>query len=213
VSIVIASFNKAKLLDNTLASIRRNITDLPYELIVVDDGSADKTFEICKKHQCKYAWLDSPLYRNPSVPRNVAAKMARGKILIMQSDDVIHMQTDTIDRLADLQRGEVKFATVYSQDVHGNRLQPYVGKECPRPFFFLGSIYRDDFWAIGGNDEDFTSPGYEDDWLGEQVKRHYKIEFCDEVVAHHQMHGRPRNLGRLVHPSRVLFEEKKKELE
>ena len=49
ISIVIATFNKASLLDKTLASIRANETDIPYEIIVVDDGSTDHTFEVCKK--------------------------------------------------------------------------------------------------------------------------------------------------------------------
>tara|TARA_R110000824_G_scaffold203413_1_gene387884 strand:- start:346 stop:1068 length:723 start_codon:yes stop_codon:yes gene_type:complete len=213
VSVVISTFNKAGLLEATLSSIRENITNIPYEIVVVDDGSIDNTIDICKRYGCIYVWLDSPSYRNPSVPRNVGARTARGKILIMQSDDVLHKKVDTIDKLSDIQRGEVKFATVYNVDDARNHLQLYIGKDNNRPLFFLGSMHKDDFWAIGGNDEDFISPGYEDEFLGELIKKNYQIEYCDDVTGYHQNHARPSNLSKLVEPSRLLFQEKMKELE
>jgi len=212
VSIVIATFNKASLLDKTLASIRANATDLPYEIIVVDDGSTDHTFEVCKKHSVAYIWLDGGKYRNPAVPRNVGCRAARGKILIMQSDDVLHESTDVIAKLADVKRGEVHFATVWNYR-NGKRLQNYCSPVNPRPLFFLGSMQAEDFWSVGGNDEDFTAPAYEDSYLGELVKRSYKIEWREDVTGLHQHHPRPKNLAEVVKPSRQLYEKKMKELE
>jgi len=213
VSIVMSTFNKAYFLDKTLASIRQNITDIPYEIIVVDDGSVDETACVCMEHHCMYIWIEGGRYRGPAVPRNIGCRAARGKILIMQSDDVLHTSPDTINRLSDIKRRHVKFATVYNVDDNKNRLQLYIGKDYQRPLFFLGSMYKDDFWIVGGNDEDFTSPGYEDDFLGEKIKRRYSIEYCNDVVGYHQSHPRPRNLKHLVEPSRVLFGKKMKELE
>ena len=214
ISIVIATFNKAPLLDKALASIRANATDLPYEIIVVDDGSTDNTFEVCKKHAVAYIWLNGGGYRNPSVPRNVGCRMARGKILIMQSDDVLHESTDVIAKLADVKRGEAHFATVWNVD---SKLQKNVAHCHPEinkvPLFFLGSMCKDDFWAVGGNDEDFTKPAYEDTYLGELIKRKYKAEWRHDVVGLHQHHSRPKNLRRVVIPSRELYEKKMKELE
>jgi cellulose synthase/poly-beta-1,6-N-acetylglucosamine synthase-like glycosyltransferase len=215
VSIAMSTYHKGTFLRRTLASIRSNKTSIPYEIIVVDDGSVSKDrhfhLDVCCEYSAQYVFIDGGTYRNPAVARNIACRQSRGEILIMQSDDVMHTQTDTIDRLADLERGNVKFATVYNvSDEQPNTL--YVGKDYQRPFFFLGSIYKDDFWKIGGNDEDFIAPGYEDELLGEHIKRNYKMEFCDDVVGHHQSHQRPLNLGALVYPSRVLFEAKMKEL-
>ena len=102
------------------------------------------------------------------------------------------------------------FATVYNMKNDGTIGELYVGKEYQRPLFFLGSIHKDDFWAIGGNDEDFKAPGYEDTWLGECISRKYKITYS-EIVGGHQEHIRPGNLRKRVEPSKGLFDKKMKE--
>ena len=210
VSIVMSTFNKASFLDKTLSSIRNQITKIPYEIIVVDDGSGDDPLSVCKKHGCKYIWIDGGGYRNPAVPRNVGCMAARGKVLILQSDDVMHMSGDCIDKLAQVQEGEAMFATVYNMKDDGTAGELYVGKEYQRPLFFLGSIHRDDFWAVGGNDEDFKAPGYEDTWLGECISKKYKTTYSD-VVGYHQPHARPKNLRKLVSHSKHIFDQKMKE--
>ena len=210
VSIVMSTFNKASFLDKTLSSIRNQITKIPYEIIVVDDGSGDDPLSVCKKHGCKYIWIDGGGYRNPAVPRNVGCMAARGKVLILQSDDVVHKSADCIDKLARVQKGEAMFATVYNMKEDGTIGQLYVGEKHQRPLFFLGSIHRDDFWAIGGNDEDFKAPGYEDTWLGECISKKYKITYS-EIVGCHQEHIRPKNLKKLVEPSKKLFDKKMEE--
>lgn len=209
VSIVIATYNKAGILDKTLSSIRQNVTDIPYEIIVVDDGSKDNTHQICRKHSVCYVWLDCSFYRNPSVPRNVACRTARGKILIIQSDDVLHSSSDIINKLTDLEKGFVNFASVWNVNSKHERLECYIHSiHNKRPLFFLGSIHRDDFWAIGGNDEDFTQAGYEDTYLGEVIKKNYKINWRDDILGFHQDHPRPQNLKNLVEESHKIYNQK-----
>ncbi len=43
VSVVIGSYNRSRYLRATLDTVRRELADLPHELIVVDGGSADGT--------------------------------------------------------------------------------------------------------------------------------------------------------------------------
>ena len=132
----------------------------------------------------------------------------------MQSDDVLHESTDTIEKLADLERGFVNFAAVWNVDGNLTKNTCYChGELHPAPLFFLGSMYRDDFWAIGGNDEDFTTPGYEDTYLGELIKRKYQINWRNDVVGLHQAHRRPRNLSSLVRPSIITYEEKMRNID
>ena len=186
VSITMSTFNRPEVLENTLKSIGQNKTSLPYEVIVVDDGSGDRhhNFCICKKYSVTYIYLDFPAVRGPAVPRNMAARAARGEILIMQSDDVIHTQPNTIDMLCQLNRGESNHATIR----HQSNDKLISGSEYKRPFFWLGSIYKQDFWDIGGNDEDFEKLGFEDTLLAAKVTANYKVKYLDDLTGCHQNH-------------------------
>lgn len=206
-SIIMSTFNKAAILDRVLGSIRNQKTKIPYEIIVVDDGSTDNTIDICKKHEAMYIYINGSGYRNPSVPRNIAARAARGKVLIMQSDDVVHKNVDTIQRLSMVSEGKCLFAQVFN--VEGDAiLERYIGTDYPRPLFFLGAMHKDDFWNIGGNDEDFVSPGYEDTWLGTCITNNYEIEFDDSIIGHHQNHPRPKNIGAMTKGSAAIYQDK-----
>ena len=127
----------------------------------------------------------------------------------MQSDDVLHSGYDVISNLASVKKGEVQFATVWNYQ-RGRSTVNFCSPENPRPLFFLGSIWSEDFWAVGGNDEDFTDPGYEDTYLAESLSRKYNMVFRDDVVGLHQDHPRPKNLSSLLKGSQELYEEKLK---
>ena len=217
VSICIATFNKAKALDRTLRSIFTQGVAFPFEVIVVDDGSTDQTPKVCEKFGdlfpenfvCKR--LQSPGYRNPSVARNVAYREAKGEIIIAQSDDVLHHTPNAIERLCEIPSGKFVLATVYDLQVEtGKRLRELVSPDLKRPFFFLGSLRRFDMYAVGGNDEEFTAPGFDDNWFGDCLMRGLELEpvFSSGIIGYHQAHSRPKNLAELVKPSAALYKEK-----
>jgi glycosyltransferase involved in cell wall biosynthesis len=199
-SICITTRNKAPFLDETLASIYKQAGD--YEVIIVDDGSTDKTKSVCEKYKTrydlKYAFLKNDHYRGQAVARNVSFKMAKGDILIIQTDDVIHKTTNMIQWLTDnLQVGEMLFAHVFNMDANDKRVETffpvYCGPERPQPRFFLGTVWRRDVYAIGGQDEAFIYPGWEDDWFGDCLIKGLglKPRYATEVVGWHRHHGYP----------------------
>lgn len=223
-SIVMSTRDKPSCLVRTLDSIwrqRNEIVDLNLETIVVDDGSSTtETEKLCRLKYpsfVKYVRLENPIYRNPSVARNVGYRMAKGDVVIAQSDDVVHFSADVIWRLTmGLQQGEFLIATVDNYDFATEKiLAEYTGRNNPRPFFFLGSLWRKDLYAVGGNDEEFTSPGFDDDWFGDCLTKGLglKPRFLDDVIGLHQNHHRPKRLAQLVEPSRLLYERKKKAAE
>lgn len=206
-SIVIATYNKADLLELSLRSIRQQNVSFSYEIIVVDDGSQDHTREVCRKFNVKYAYLDRPYYCNPAKARNIGLKMAASDIVIQQCE-VIHHSPDCLEKLVTrLQPGNFDFAAVWnaaldSTGIGSPAVSPlvhlipeicYCGPENPRPFFFLGVAYRSDVFAIGGNDEEFIYPGYDDNWLAECLIRGRGLQprFWDDVVGYHLHHRRP----------------------
>ncbi len=213
-SIVLATRNKAEYLKRTLRSIKRQDVPFEYEVIVVDDGSTDQTREVCKRAGVRYIKLENAIYRNPAAARNVGYRVATGKIIIAQSDEVIHHTPNTIELLCSrLKQGEFLLATVYNYIVKTQqRKAMYTGKRNKRPFFFLGSLWRKDLYAVGGNDEEFTKPGYDDDWFADCLIRGLGLRprFTDAVVGHHQDHPRPQGLSHKVLPSKRLWEQKRK---
>lgn len=191
-SVCIATRNKAELLQKVLASITAQTPSFAYEIVIVDDGSTDNTAEVCRLYQTRYVYIANDCYRNPAVARNVAYREARGKVLICQSDDVVHEGLNTIQNLSVIEPETFNIATVWNQ--RGRKIAGcYTGTKNKRPFFFLGSLLRKHCYLIGGNSEDFTEPGYEDDWFaaclmnGLQLKPVYR----QDVVGYHQDHPRP----------------------
>ena len=88
-SIVITTFDKPDSLDLVLTSIFRQAPPFEFEVIVVDDGMAKGTAEVCKKYwtKIKYMCTQNTEYRNPSKARNVGYREAKGEVLICQYDD------------------------------------------------------------------------------------------------------------------------------
>lgn len=216
VSICIATYNHSELLDNTLRSIFSQSPTIGYEVIVVDDGSTDSTPGTCLKWPVRYLRIERPeKYRNPAVPRNVAYSLSRGEILILQSDDVMHVGDDCIERLAsELKPKQFVIANVFNTDRGGKpvkdnyQLIEYTGPNKKRPLFFLGSILRSDLFTVGGNDEDFIYPGREDVWFAKcLLMQGLTPYYPSTITGHHQNHPRSLSAGELQHSS-LLFNRK-----
>ena len=97
VSIVIPTYNRGDLIGDTIRSIQdQNFTD--YEVIIVDDGSADNTHQICEDCASKdvrftYVGGDTK-NRGPGYCRNIGARMSHGEFLIfLDSDDLLFPHT------------------------------------------------------------------------------------------------------------------------
>lgn len=87
VSVVIATYNRADLLPETIDSVlHQRFQD--FELIVVDDGSTDNTRQVMERYEprLRYIYQEN---RGPSAARNLGARHAKGAwIAIQDSDDL-----------------------------------------------------------------------------------------------------------------------------
>ena len=225
-SICIATHDKPMLLKNTLRSIfSQSITDAEdIEVIVVDDrGTGQCNHRVCELFPVKYIRLEGESgFKNPAKARNVAYKAATGEVVICQSDDVIH-GCDTIRRLTEeLRHGEFLIATVWNVDdellpvglrglgERGENIKLLTGKDNRRPLFFLGSLWRKDLYAVGGNDEDFITGGREDVWFADCLIRGLKLtpRYID-VLGYHQDHARPANSEEMGRAAAEVYNRKK----
>ena len=194
-SVAIATRNKATLLRKTLDSICYQKPPFEWELIVVDDGSTDETRSIIQQFpRAKYIYRERNEYGNPAPARNVSYRMASGRVIICQSDDVVHTQDNVVERLVnELESQSFLLATVWNGLTIDDHAMEYSGNGRPRPFFFLGSLLREHLYAVGGNDEEFVEPGFDDDWFACCLLEGLKLRMVisDSIVGWHQHHSRP----------------------
>jgi glycosyltransferase involved in cell wall biosynthesis len=208
VSICLSTYNKSAWLRPSLDSIFQQAPPFGVEVIVVDDGSDRDTEKVCRCFPVHYHRIDrDPGYRNPSLARNEAYKLAKGKIIIAQSDDVMHKGNAIEALVAGLKPGTFTIATVTNTDFEGNPvstpLYNLTGPNSRRPYFFLGALYRDDCYAIGGNDEGFTSPGFDDDDFAFRLMYGLGLQpvYLGSALACHVDHSRPANFAEVLQPS------------
>ena len=97
VTIVIVSYNVAKLLEECLASIEKE-TSCDHEIIVVDNHSSDGSAEVAKALHPEIALIKNP--RNVGFARanNQAFRMAKGRFVLMLNPDT-RVLGGAIDRL------------------------------------------------------------------------------------------------------------------
>lgn len=227
-SIVIATHNHETYLRHVLHSIRVQNVPFDFEVVIVDDGSdkPEVIEELCSSYSCILIQLPQKgYYGNPSKARNIGLKRATGDVLICQSDEVVHHSWNTIELLVNsLVPGTFIIANVWNGLVDENgsistseidpvlRIKPnlcYTGSDNKRPFFFLGSVFRKDIYSIGGNDEDFNEPGFDDNWLASCLENgaHLRAVYFDDIKGFHLDHPRI-DLGDSYSRMRALFEAK-----
>jgi len=211
ISIVLTSHNRPMQLLETLRSIDKQAVN-GREIIVVNDGTDDRTQGICWAFDTRHIRVKqppSPLYRNPSRSLNVGIRAATGDIVILQNAECKHVGkqviTDLVDRVTDT---NCVFTHVMSINQDGSMGICYCGPENPRPYFFCGAIRREWFIKLRGFDEDYTGYGWEDNDMADRLSRSgVSFEFTD-IEVHHQWHP-PAGEQHGMEEGRIMFETKR----
>lgn len=89
VSIIIPIYNREKYIEKTLLSVLKQPT-FDYEIIIINDGSTDKSLQICEMYSKQYDCIKiySQENKGVSVARNLGIKKSSGKyIMFLDSDD------------------------------------------------------------------------------------------------------------------------------
>ena len=111
VSVCVVTYNQEKYIAECLQSLVDQVTDFPFEIIVGEDCSTDRTREIVLEFQKKYPDIIKPLLhvKNVGPVENVLAtyKQAKGKYIAhMDGDDYalpnkLQLQADVLDNNPD----------------------------------------------------------------------------------------------------------------
>ena len=87
-TVIIPTHLRAKLLARTLESIKNQTIEIKHEIIVISDCTDEKTDQVCRQFLSS---TDTYIRRSgipgPSESRNLALKLAKGKIVLFLDDD------------------------------------------------------------------------------------------------------------------------------
>ena len=194
ISIIIPAYNEEALLAATLQAARSSAdtTAEPYEIIVVDDGSTDRTAEIGRAHGARIVSVN---LRQIGAARNAGAKVATGDLFVFVDADTIVSPEVLRGAIAAVRDGAVAGGAGARQDSN----DPPWG---PRAFAVAGWIMRTVGWAagcfmfvradvfrrVGGFDERYFAS--EEIHLSRAVKRHGRLVILRDTVITSGRKGR-----------------------
>jgi len=145
-SIIIPLYNKERYIENAIQSILKQ-TVADYEIIIVNDGSTDKSKEIISKYSSeKIKIIDHPKNKGLSAARNTGIKNSNSDyITFLDADDLWYPHyLQTIQNLIYSFPEAHIFATNYDEVYPKTTLKPHNGSE-DLPLDFNGII---DFFKI-----------------------------------------------------------------
>jgi GT2 family glycosyltransferase len=195
-SVVIATKDRAALLDGALASLRAQVGAPEFELVVVDNGSSDATPGVARAHGAAYAFVAEP---NRGKARNAGIARATGDAIVFVDDDVVtpphflaaHAKAHDEDIFPLAVSGPI----VNVPDA-SHRPEPTVAN-FSRAFFVTCnvSVRAASLRAVGGFDEDFDLYGWEDTELGARLRAHgVRRGFAKEAYLWHIKPPTPESL-------------------
>ena len=162
-SIIIPIYNSEKFLNDCIDSIYlQKLFEKDFELILIDDGSTDNSFQICEKYQKKHSNILIFQKENggQSTARNLGLRKAHGKyVMFVDSDD--KLSPYTIHKLVEGAEGTKSEITISSMIVYNATGEikryndfPYYGKTISGKLAILSGLnfgsscarlYRRDF--------------------------------------------------------------------
>jgi glycosyltransferase involved in cell wall biosynthesis len=186
-SFVIPAYNEEKYLAPTLAAIHEAARAVgePYEIVVADDSSTDRTAEIA---QAAGARVERVEKRKISAVRNAGARVAQGDVLIFVDADTRISAAVVSAALEALRNGAVGGGAGVDMDEHApawtHRVMFFL-----LPFFYLMKwaagcflfCRRDAFEAAGGFDETYFAA--EEIHMSQALKRHGRFVVLRERVV------------------------------
>lgn len=92
-SVIIPTYNRKEILKKVLLSIKKNDFTKPFEVVIIDDGSTDNTYQEIQDFLNQENLVNFSIFRQenggPSKARNAGIKKAQAEILLIIGDDSI----------------------------------------------------------------------------------------------------------------------------
>ena len=196
VSVIIPTYNRRAMVLDAVASVIAQ-RDVVFELIVVDDGSTDGTFELLRTNFADDArvCLTSIPRRGPAAARNYGVAIARAEFVAFLDSDDLWMPAKLARQLAFMRaHPEYSFAQTQEHWIRNGRRVNSGRRHAKRAGdIFLDSLRtclispsaamlrRDLFEAVGGFDESLDACEDYDLWLRLLVE--HEVGLLDEALV------------------------------
>ncbi len=196
-SVIIPAYNAENTLGLTLDALeRQTVPREMYEIIVVDDGSGDRTAAIAAEHGARVIRQEN---QGPAVARNVGVEAARGEIVLFTDADCAPRE-DWIEKMvapfADPDVVGTKGAYLTRQTAWMARFvqQEYEDRYDRMARFeridfidtYSAAYRRDIFLANGGFDPIFATASVEDQEFSFRLaQKGYKMVFVPDARVYH----------------------------
>ena len=203
ISVVITTCNRREKLRRAINSVLAQ-TFTPFEIIVVDNASTDKTFEMIKDIQAdRLQYIRHQQNQGGPAARNSGIRAAKAKFIAFLDDDDEWMPSKLEKQYQKMQQSPSAVGLVYAGaeifDELGQKVTlvnkpQYKGNVYQR--LLLGTILssvssvlvcKECFDRVGMFDETLTSCQDWDMWL--RIAGQYEFQYVDEVLTRINMHG------------------------
>jgi len=193
VSVIIPVFNGEKYLAEAIESVIAQ-DYRPIEVIVIDDGSIDRSAEIAKSYlEVRYIYQPN---RGLSSALNQGIKAARGSFLaFLDADDLwkpdkLSAQLSLIDEHPDLDIVFGNHQRFYSPEL-GDLMEDemhYTGVDLPGYLKVTALIRKEAFIRVGLFDTGLKLGDFID-WYSRAIDNNLKVMMLEKVVAMRRIHG------------------------
>ena len=193
VSVIIPAHNASSTLGRCLEALTR-LTSLPYEILVVCDGSTDGTAEAARLQGVRV--IECPVRRGAAYARNVGAAAAQGDIFLFIDADCVARSAVVSLALEAVSCGEQVIFGSYTRETRAagfltkfKNLQHHFthqrGADYQTTFWSgCGAVTREAFEAVGGFDVDLLA--CEDIEFGSEASRlGYRVRLVRDMQVEH----------------------------
>jgi len=227
-SVIIPTYNRSGVLLRCInALLDQTIPEAEYEILVVDDGSSDKTTDMLGEvggtvHVEMYYLRQN--HKGPAAARNLAIRNAKGDVLLFMGDDILASPTMLAEhvqwhRMHPEDNVAVLGYVTWSSEIPLTPFMQFLSEHSDMQFAYgiiqdeedIGyqhfytsniSLKRAFLLANGLFDEDFPDAGQEDIELGYRLeKKGLRIVFNRKAVGYH-LH--PMDLESFSHRMEII---------
>lgn len=203
-SVIIPTYNNRTILKQALESLfEQDLPSTRYEIVVLDDGSTDKTQEMVSALgspvPVTYRWQAN---RGRAAARNAGSRLAKGKVLFYLDSDIIagpgllsrHLRyhEQHSEPIGVQGRTLIHPASKVTSFMKTKELVPdltWRKRQALSPYHIITrnlSIRAEDLWAVGGFDESFPGYGWEDIELGLRLHAHgVRFLYDPHAIGYH----------------------------